>query len=594
MKTLSRHLNLSRKAIILLISLCFATAQALADKQTEELRSKADMLHAQGKNDSAMIVAGKVLDTAVQRKDTVLMMGMHSSMGVYLRTSGKTDEALEHYNEAMRLCSTPGVVARGDEEAVQEAAILYLNIATLHIDMKNTKQALSCATTSAGWAAKSKDKALQAQLYSNIGSIYLMAGDAHSAMKHLERSYTLSEQTGQHDAALTAVAYIMGAAHKVGDAAAANKWDAVGERLLPVTTAETSRLVYYQVKCALLMNNKEYKAALPVFDKILSMKCVEGMPFVQYDCYNNMHMAYAALGSYDKAYTSLQKATALHDSIADKQSADNLRELNVKYETKEKELALAQSETRLAHMYTYAMLAAILVIVAAAAIIIYIQRQRRRRRELELDFARLRADTARRLTERYINGLESERTRLARELHDGLCNDLYGVEMKLALTDNAQPAVSMLTECREKARRISHELMPPEFCYATIDEVIADYVEQCATESCATECSSTPEDADWSIIDDTTALEIYRIAQEAVGNAVRHSGATTVSISMHMEDDRAVMTVTDNGRHTTHKPQGIGLRTMNQRAEAVGGSVSMDAGEQGTRVTLTIPLKKQA
>ena len=461
MNTYTSPITRSITLIVLLLALCRTGMYATTDKQTETLRAKADMLHAQGKNDSAMIVAEKVLDTAVRRKDTVLMIGTHSSMGVYLRTAGKTDEALKHYNEAMRLCSMPGVVARGGEEAVQEAAVLYLNIATLHIDMKNAKQALSCAAKSAGWTARCKDKALKAQLYSNIGSIYLMAGDARTAMKHLGQSYKLSVETGQNDAALTAVAYTMAAAQKAGDTEALKLWDATGERLLPLATAETSRLVFYQVKCGLLMNNKDYKAALPVFDKILSMKCVAGMPFVQYDCYNNLHMAYAALGRYDKAYASLQKATVLHDSIAVKQSADNLRELTVKYETKEKELALARSETKLAHLYTTAMIVAIIIIVAAAAIIIYIQRQRRRRRELELDFARLRTDTARRLTERYINGLESERTRLARELHDGLCNDLYGVEMKLALADSSHPAVGMLNKCREKARRISHELMPP-------------------------------------------------------------------------------------------------------------------------------------
>lgn len=594
MNTYTSPITRSITLIVLLLALCRTGMYATTDKQTETLRAKADMLHAHGKNDSAMIVAEKVLDTAVRRKDTVLMIGTHSSMGVYLRTAGKTDEALKHYNEAMRLCSMPGVVARGGEEAVQEAAVLYLNIATLHIDMKNAKQALSCAAKSAGWTARCKDKALKAQLYSNIGSIYLMAGDARTAMKHLGQSYKLSVETGQNDAALTAVAYTMAAAQKAGDTEALKRWDAAGERLLPLATAETSRLVFYQVKCGLLMNNKDYKAALPVFDKILSMKCVAGMPFVQYDCYNNMHMAYAALGRYDKAYASLQKATVLHDSIADKQSADNLRELTVKYETKEKELALARSETKLAHLYTTAMIVAIIIIVAAAAIIIYIQRQRRRRRELELDFARLRTDTARRLTERYINGLESERTRLARELHDGLCNDLYGVEMKLALADSSHPAVGMLNKCREKARRISHELMPPEFRYATIDEVIADYVEQCATEQCVTRCSLNPEDADWSVIDDATALEIYRIVQEAVGNAMRHSGATRVNVDMRMESGSAVMTVNDNGRHAPHRSQGIGQRTMNQRAEAVGGSVEVSSGEAGTTLRLTIPLKKDA
>ena len=95
-------------------------------------------------------------------------------------------------------------------------------------------------------------------------------------------------------------------------------------------------------------------------------------------------------------------------------------------------------------------------------------------------------------------------------------------------------------------------------------------------------------------IGSTSRKGLNHLIYEIVDNAVdEHLAGYCDTIHVTLEADGSA-TVTDNGRHTTHKPQGIGLRTMNQRAEAVGGSVSMDAGEQGTRVTLTIPLKKQA
>ena len=78
---------------------------AAADKLSE-LRQKADALHAGGNNDSAMIVAREALDMAHKSRNTTAIIGVNSSMGVYLRTMGKTDEALKHYNEAMKLCTT--------------------------------------------------------------------------------------------------------------------------------------------------------------------------------------------------------------------------------------------------------------------------------------------------------------------------------------------------------------------------------------------------------------------------------------------------------------------------------------------------------
>ena len=128
------------------------------------------------------------------------------------------------------------------------------------------------------------------------------------------------------------------------------------------------------------------------------------------------------------------------------------------------------------------------------------------------------------MTEKYISGLENERNRLARELHDGLCNDLYTVELRLAASEPSSPSVEMLAECREQARRISHELMPPEFSYATIDEVLSDYVERMSAgvAPCIISYESSPRDASWAMVPDGVSFGIYRIVQEALANAVKH------------------------------------------------------------------------
>ena len=62
-------------------------------------------------------------------------------MGVYLRTLGRTDDALRHYNKALELCTDAGFMKTADEDARQEVAVLYLNIATLHVDMQHKEQA---------------------------------------------------------------------------------------------------------------------------------------------------------------------------------------------------------------------------------------------------------------------------------------------------------------------------------------------------------------------------------------------------------------------------------------------------------------------
>ena len=294
------------------------------------------------------------------------------------------------------------------------------------------------------------------------------------------------------------------------------------------------------------MNHKRWHNALELFDKILSTKGVESMPFIVYDCYNNMHEAWAALGEWRKAYETQGKAVALKDSLFEADKAESLRQLDAKYKAAEKELELARSESELARTRMYLAVTALVVLACAVLIYTYVQRQRRKAREHEAEFARLKADTDRRLTRRYIDGLESERSRLAKELHDGVCNDLYTVELYLGGTDNgahddgagrAEKLKGMINECREQARRISHELMPPEFNYADIRLVLEDYLMRTA-EASGIDISfdATPDGADWSRLADTTALELYRITQEAVNNAVKHSGATAIEVTL---DDSA-------------------------------------------------------
>ena len=91
----------------------------------------------------------------------------------------------------------------------------------------------------------------------------------------------------------------------------------------------------------------------------------------------------------------------------------------------------------------------------------------------------------------------------------------------------------------------------------------------------------------WEDIPDTVSLEIYRIVQEAVGNAVKHSGATTIAVQLTVAEGRLTLSVTDNGTFHQGSKRGVGLDSIRRRAAAIGGKVTIthpDTG--GTVVTL--------
>ncbi len=581
MKTLKTFLTL------LLVLVC---AAAYGGGTLDGLRQKADALHAEGKNDSAVIVAEKALAEAVTNGDTTAIVGLNSSLGVYLRTMGKLDEALKHYGEAMKLCTTEAYKRRADEDARQEAAVLYLNLATLHIDMQHKEQAAYYARLCADWAARCTDRGFKSQVMSQNGLVLLMCGDNKEAARQLSAAYSNAVAAGQQASALSAAAYMVAVTDRLDDKAAETLWRSRCRELEGKVADTMTLIAYYQILCGVEMNRQDWNAAIALFDKILSVKGVDKMPFVVYDCYNNMHDAWAKLGQWRKAYDCLGRAVTLKDSLFEAEKAESMRDLTVKYQSKEKELALARSEAALSQTRMHIAVGVLAAFFCAAFVLFYIQRQRRKAKEREAEFARLKADTDRRLTQRYIEGLESERGRLAKELHDGVCNDLYTVQLRMAqgTCDMAEQA-GMISACREQVRRVSHELMPPEFSYADICIVIDDYLQRAGEASgCEVSFMATPDDADWAAVPDATALEMYRIVQEAVTNAVKHSGAASIDVALDMQENGLSLTVTDDGTPTERSGTGIGKRTMRQRAEAVGGRLTVERKDGKTIVQFII------
>ena len=176
---------------------------------------------------------------------------------------------------------------------------------------------------------------------------------------------------------------------------------------------------------------------------------------------------------------------------------------------------------------------------------------------------------------RYLEGKEEERNRLAKEMHDGVSNQLLAIEMKLQSDGLTPQTMQMLSESREQVRRVSHELMPPDFEYATLDDILRNYVEELdGAKGCELTYRSQPEDADWASVPKSKALGIYRIVQEAVGNALKHSDATQISVVLQWKDGISV-TVANDGMQMQPGGSGIGLRTMQQRADAIGGTITM-------------------
>ena len=571
-----------------------SSATSVQITEIARLRESADSLHRVGRTDSAVVVGAKALMLANESGDLAQIVGTHSSQGVFLRSLGRIDEALKSYEDALAIVTSGQFRENPDQETIEEIASLYINLAVLNLDMQHKEEAVKNAEFAGKWIGQSDDPELKSTIFGVVGSVLTGSGSFEKAMQYQDLAYQNALAADNNEMAFRAAVYTMLAADKMGDTAKAESWRKKCVSLLPDVQSMMSLLVYYQAECSICLRGNNQKGALVWFDKILNLDGIDNLPFVEFDCYNNMHFAYAGLGSYREAYETLLESNGLRDSLWQQEKAESLRELTVKYETKETELALVQSEARRANTLMWLFATVGLLLAGIIVFVVYANRQRRRRMQKEMEFAGLKADISRQLTQQYVEGLENERRRMSSELHDGVCNDLLAILMNINNGKSIESTSKLIDTCRESVRRISHELMPPEFTYATIDEVVRFFVAKQAEANQGkinVAYRSSAVGAGWSDVPDTVSLEIYRIVQEAVGNAVKHSGAKEIKVSLELNAGTLAVVVKDNGTYQSAGKKGLGLESMKRRAGAINGTITLHAGEDGgTEVRVNVKI----
>lgn len=201
-----------------------------------------------------------------------------------------------------------------------------------------------------------------------------------------------------------------------------------------------------------------------------------------------------------------------------------------------------------------------------------------------------------------------EQRRIGQELHDDISQRLTGLGMltdALAqqLTHDGSPRheaaariASELSRVREQARNLSLGLVPidvaPEGLQAALEELARRTREQTGA-ACALDC---PEPVVFR--DTIKATHLFRIAQEAVHNALRHGKARHVTLSLVGQNNDLVLAVRDDGTgipQPTDETKGLGIRLMRNRASQVGGRLEISPAEGGgTIVTCTLPLTSSA
>jgi PAS domain S-box-containing protein len=198
-----------------------------------------------------------------------------------------------------------------------------------------------------------------------------------------------------------------------------------------------------------------------------------------------------------------------------------------------------------------------------------------------------------------LEGQEKERNRIAKDLHDGLGQTLNAIKMNVNLNSSdsrAQELSKLIDEAIQESIRISDNLLPSklrDFDLATCIRSLCSQMQSSSNVQVSFESLGSSQ-----TIDQTQKINFYRIAQEALNNAVKHAKASNITVQLSEEAENIQLTIEDDGqgiasaRKQKSTSSRNGLANMRERAEIMGGTFILESDEsRGTLIIVEAPVQ---
>lgn len=530
-----------------------------------------DTVHAMAVGEKAnnMLILGRMADAlplcrqAISEGERIgndeVLINQYSTCGIVYRRLGLADSAMWAYQHGIEVSKRVGLK--------DYVANLYNNIAVMFVETDRLKEGISYAEEATRWATEAKDTVELFSALATKASALLKQNDYKGARHTIVPHFDEILGTGSTPLALKTASPMLQSCVKLG---LIDEADSYLRKLQPVMQkvepASNGSLGILEIEAALMHAQHNYMGELALWNRIETLcKTNQGVP--QQRIMWSKAECMRLTGNTNEALRYMREAYNIADSTKNSDVNRQLSEFSVRYNTQQKELQIVklnqEKATERARLMTVVLVLAVTSMLLTFGIVLILYKRRIANQRYELNLRR-----------KYIEGLESERARLARELHDGVCNDLLGLQILMTTSDKEQ-TIPILKDIMIGVRQISHDLMPPRFAHADIAKVAADYVTHYPLANCKINFQATDTDR-WQHIDQAKAFEIYRIVQELMGNIAKHANAHIINVSMTYEKwGQIVLEVENDGALPQLKdsPNGIGLYTTTDRVLGMNGEI---------------------
>ncbi|HOZ77232.1 MAG TPA: sensor histidine kinase [Ferruginibacter sp.] len=515
------------------------------------------VLNMEGKFDSGLLLNLQSVALSKEIKDSAYLAKTLINTGTSYRSMAAYDKAVEYYEKGKK------IFARfGDKET---EALLNDILQVLYSDMHQYEKGAAYGEKAVSELRQFNNPFTLAGALNNLGNNYTSLGKYEKAEALFKELLLMSKSSGDKNMEQNAYLNLGNNLIQQG------KYDDIKDymekalALAKEMNAMESQVIalkglsfYYTYKKNYVLAKQYAVEALPI-TFANDFKVQRGKVYTQLS-----NLAYAAQQMQEgERYAAL--SNAIGDSILNETLQKNAQELETKYATATKEAQIVRLESD-KKLQQYAIkqknnlnyiLAASALIMLVVSMLVYRNYQHRQKIQQQR-ISELEKEKQLTATEAVLKGEEQERTRLAKDLHDGLGGMLSGIKYSFAnmkgnlvmTADNVQAferSMDMLDSSIKEMRRVAHNLMPEALVKFGLEVALKDFCTD-INQSGAIKVNYQSIGLEGADIPQTTAIAIYRIVQELLNNSIKHAAATNAIVQLTKSGNNISLTVEDDGK----------------------------------------------
>jgi len=314
---------------------------------------------------------------------------------------------------------------------------------------------------------------------------------------------------------------------------------------------------------------------------------------------------YEESGNFEKALNYYKTYKQLNDSLISIDNKNYISDLETKYEVHKKEKQILIQTVQLDKRRIIITVLIISLFGMLLTVFIYFRYYKQKQVIQQQRINQLETEKSLTATESVLKGEEQERTRLAKDLHDGLGGMLSGIKYSLnhmkgnliMTHENAlafERSIDMLDSSIKEMRRVAHNMMPEALVNFGLDVALGDFCSD-VNQSGAIKITYQSYGMEQKTIDQTKSITIYRVVQELINNALKHSGAKETLVQLTLSDGKLSVTVEDDGKgfdiSELDKVKGIGWSNIKNRVAFLNGNIDINSKSgSGTSILIEINL----